>query len=101
MKIVLSTLRGFKDDLFTLRISPPAEKTRSLGALVAGIDKTLLAKNDSHGICLLIVFQNPRTSPFFTDDGLNAEKKELHSRSIAVKLSDWPSSECFAARETM
>jgi len=47
MKTTLSTVDGAIELRFAFTVSPAVEKTRSDGALVAGMDSSILASNDN------------------------------------------------------
>jgi hypothetical protein len=49
MKTTLSTVDGASELRFALTVSPAVEKTRSDGALVAGMANIVLASNDNLG----------------------------------------------------
>jgi len=65
MKTTLSTVDGAIELRFAFTVSPAVEKTRSDGALVAGMGNIILASNDNLGYISFCDF-HPGTKPKLT-----------------------------------
>ena len=62
MKTTLSTVDGASELLFAFTVSPAEDKTRSVGALVAGMANIVLASNDNLGYVSFCDFHQAKTS---------------------------------------